>query len=211
MISEIPVISLSDARKLHQAWYFTGLPCCRGHIAKRATVNQTCSECVNEKAKIRRLKNLEKTRKRERDNYHKNIDSKRQSTRNSRLKNIEKRRSYDRLRYQNQDRKEWQKQQATKWSKENKGKRNFITSARRSWIKIATPKWLTDDMKVEIRNFYIRSKNLDGAYHVDHIYPLRAQNSCGLHVPWNLQILPALDNIRKGNRYVADRQLCSNC
>lgn len=68
-----------------------------------------------------------------------------------------------------------------------------------------TPSWLTDLQKEHIRLFYeaamILSDEIGIKFNVDHIVPLRGKNVSGLHVPWNLQILTASDNFKKGNKY----------
>jgi hypothetical protein len=66
---------------------------------------------------------------------------------------------------------------------------------RQKLIQKATPKWVN---KIEIQNIY---GNCPKGYHVDHIVPLKGKFVCGLHVENNLQYLPAIENIAKGNRF----------
>lgn len=66
----------------------------------------------------------------------------------------------------------------------------------------ACPPWQS---LAELRSVYVRAKEKcieTGVYHhVDHIIPLNHPLVCGLHVVANLQIIPATDNVRKGNSF----------
>ena len=70
----------------------------------------------------------------------------------------------------------------------------------------ATPIWLTTEQKNQINNIYKNCLNITkqtGIKHnVDHIIPLKGKKVCGLHVPWNLQILTATENNSKNNRLI---------
>jgi hypothetical protein len=63
----------------------------------------------------------------------------------------------------------------------------------------ATPTWLTREDHDEILRVYSAAREL--GHHVDHVVPLRGKNVSGLHVPWNLQTLPATANIKKSNHF----------
>jgi len=69
----------------------------------------------------------------------------------------------------------------------------------------ATPRWLSKEDREQIRRIYdVRqkvSKRTGVEHHVDHIVPLKGENICGLHVPWNLAIIPAKMNLSKGNKH----------
>ena len=87
----------------------------------------------------------------------------------------------------------------------NRAKLNGLNSKRRAAKLNATPNWLTEQHFVQIETIYCHARDCQvvtgESYHVDHIVPLQGRNVCGLHVPWNLQVLPADVNVRKNNRY----------
>jgi len=68
-----------------------------------------------------------------------------------------------------------------------------------------TPAWLTEFDLLKIECLYqvaaMYSKESNQSWHVDHIIPLRGELVSGLHVPCNLRVIPAIQNITKGNKF----------
>lgn len=79
------------------------------------------------------------------------------------------------------------------------------SAKRRAVKRNAVPNWLTEWDEFVIDELYDlaqkRTKTTGILWHVDHIIPLQSKLVCGLHVPANLQVIPAKDNLRKGNSY----------
>ena len=91
------------------------------------------------------------------------------------------------------------------WYSKNRPSQVEKATMRRRKVVRATPIWLTDEHRHEISSIYrecIRVAVETGVpHHVDHIVPIAGRNVSGLHVPWNLSVIPAIDNIRKSNKH----------
>ena len=94
---------------------------------------------------------------------------------------------------------------ATRWQKNNKGKVNANTAFNHSAKMLRTPRWLSSFDKLHIKCLYqvaaMRTKHSEIAWDVDHIVPLQGKTVSGLHVPWNLRVIPKKENILKGNKH----------
>jgi hypothetical protein len=116
------------------------------------------------------------------------------------LANKEKKRSYDAARREAK-RAEF-RATALRWWKNNLGIRRAEVSARRRRVRVQMPKWTRAK---EMKCFYLMAQRVSeclGVKHVvDHVIPLKSPVVSGLHVPGNLQVIPAFINSRKSNHY----------
>jgi hypothetical protein len=185
-------------------WYLGPLckPC------YRRVFRQNNLDLFKEKDKKFYLKNKEKIKKRQKEYYDKNIEKCRESSRSYR-KRVKPKRSSEYFRSYRLKNKEkiikykniWKEKNKSKvlnyytnYNKRNPEYRAYMSAKRRATKLMATPIW--SDLE-KIKKIYA---NCPENYHVDHIIPLKNPIVCGLHVPCNLQYLPALENIKKNNK-----------
>ena len=91
------------------------------------------------------------------------------------------------------------------WREANKEKIATKDAKRHAAKLKRTPPWLTEEHYDQITSIYAERERITQAtgieHHVDHILPLQGKNVCGLHVPWNLRVITATDNLRKSNKH----------
>jgi hypothetical protein len=185
------IMSMMEAARLKGAkFYETGKPCAKGHVAPRYVSTRQCVECVAAHAKAWGKGNKEKrnaiSAKWRDENPNAYIDS----AARSREKHAARIRA-----------------RAYAWAKTTEGKayRTMKQREREVACRRATPPWLTEEHRAQLRGMYIESAKTTedtGVRHeVDHIVPLKHSKVCGLHVPWNLRVIPAEENARKYNTF----------
>lgn len=184
----------AEAKASGATHYFTGEPCKHGHIAPRKTKG-ACVECL----KVEWQKGNEA-----RAEYFKQYN---QSDAGQKSKRAYYERNKEAVIARAQARPNERKMAYRNVHKQkNPDAYKELVSLRRKRFRQATPKWLTAEHKLEIRLQYrlaIELSRRTGIRHaVDHIIPLIGDTVCGLHVPWNLQVITQADNLKKSNKLI---------
>lgn len=187
----------AEAKIAGAKYYFTGEPCKHGHIALRKTKG-ACVECL--KVETQQLNEKRAT-------YFKEYNQS-EAGKAAKRKYYESNKELVMLKALSRSNEQRQQYRDT-WKKNHPDLVRANTKHRRDKHKQATPPWLTKEQKQAIKQLYvdamITSKVTGVPYVVDHIVPLRSDEVCGLHVPWNLQIMTREENLKKSNKLLAQQ------
>jgi 5-methylcytosine-specific restriction endonuclease McrA len=188
----------AEAKATGAKHYFTGEPCKHGHIAPRKTKG-ACVECL----KVEWAQALET-----RAEYFKEYNK---SEAGQKAKKGYYERNKDAVVAAAQARPDEAKNAyKKKYKQANPDLYRELVSLRRRRFRDATPKWLSPEQRMEIRLKYrlaIEMSRATGVRHaVDHEVPIQGEEVCGLHVPWNLQVITQDENLKKSNKLVDPHQ-----
>lgn len=184
--------------------------------AQSAANYQKNKEKRNAQARAWAAAHPEKMREHAERHKEKHPDAGRERVRKSYAKHREARLAADKARregnkemYLQRERASYAKHKAAraarfkKWAADNKERIAAYAAERRAARRNSTPVWLSDKQYDQILDWYKSAEIMEQLtgykWHVDHIVPLRGRTVSGLHVPWNMQVLPATENLKKSN------------
>ena len=190
------------------------------HCRMKDGLQSQCKVCRTRVDKAWRLANPEKFKAGKAKCYQNKKEHYNKKSREWAKKNPDRRKEIVRLSYQNnreskldyskryrEENAEICAQRIRDWELRNRDRVRAKGRKRQAAKLNSIPPWLTDTHKEQIDAVYSHARDCEMVsgekYHVDHIIPLQGKNVCGLHVPWNLQVLPADLNIAKGNKFVS--------
>lgn len=183
--------------------YSTGKSCPHDHPAERYTATRDCVTCSLLKAKENPVANRAAKKK----HYCKDIHTSR-SKQNEVHRVLYATDPVFRAKALAQTpNPEVRSRASKKYNAANPEKRLALAAKHRGLRRQATPPWFNSDHTSAVERLFILAARLlleTGLPHeVDHIVPIAGKTVCGLHVPWNLQVIPANDNRRKSNKWAA--------
>ena len=183
---------------------------------KKDGISSHCKECKKEQSRLNYLKNISYYKERNKRFYANLSDEKKKQYRDASNSKESYKKYQSDWRRSNKDKcsaysKKWVSKQcpevlANKRKEYRKRSPHIFAyhSVKRRVSEIlATPNWLSSNEIDSIKLIYLKRdfiNEVTGISHeVDHIYPIQGKDSCGLHVPWNLQIITAKENRSKRN------------
>ena len=215
----------AEAKAQGAAQYFTGKPCKQGHLVPKFTCSGSCTECLasrrreymrewakkNPEVKKERAaawyeKNRDEIIERVRANYYKDVDKSRQRARGyAEAHKVEAAARTKEWTQRNQERK---KASDKRWKDNNPSHYHSLKAKYRAARRMACPPWVDDAHMARIHEVYRLRRQISeqtGVVHeVDHIVPLQGKTVCGLHVWWNLRVIPREENNRRPRIWAVD-------
>lgn len=178
-----------EAARYSATYYFTGKPCKHGHLSPRFASNKACVAC--EKARTTLL--TPDARDHLREQRRKHEESRR-----------DRKREYARIWYKRN--KERIKQQRRAHPNFKRRMRSANEQYRKACRKADIYKTYPDiQHRIDLIYDEMKRRNEAGLdVVVDHIIPIKHDLVCGLHLPWNMQLISRRKNSQKGNTFDAD-------
>lgn len=179
--------SKQEAINLGTSFFYHNKPCTQGHkgiwrwrkIKNSSSVQIECRKCcLSRSNRWKQETNYLKTRNRSKEKINYELKSKAQKRYEEKIK---QRRLTD--------------PEFDYWCRKKKTAKYMVYYTQK--LK-ATPNWVNRKALEEV---YL---NCPEGYEVDHIIPLKGKNVCGLHVPWNLQYLTKIENLKKSNKILEE-------